>query len=135
MVAKTQPTTWQALHDAKKAEQNSRIPEAWKLKKFPAEDTRDLRSVVANCGILTERELEITGDHYDATSLAIAIAAGSFTSVEVVTAFCKRAAIGHQVCNMLTEIMFEDALKQAERLDEIFHTEGKVIGPLHGVPM
>ncbi|EOO03393.1 putative general amidase protein [Phaeoacremonium minimum UCRPA7] len=136
MIAKTEPAaTWKALQDAKKIEQNSRIPEAWKLKENPPEDIRDVRSVAETCGILTERELKITGDNYDATSLAGAIGAGTLTSVEVVRAFCKRAAIGHQTCNMLTEIMFEQALQQAERLDEVLRSTGKVVGPLHGVPM
>ncbi|KAJ9137935.1 Amidase [Pleurostoma richardsiae] len=136
MIAKTEPSaTWQDLKAAKKAEQDSRIPEEWKLKEFPPEGTRDLRPLVKTCGILTEKELEITGEQYDATALVEAIAAGTFTSVEVVTAFCKRAAVGHQLCNMLTEIMFKDALEQAEKLDEAFRSTGKVVGPLHGLPM
>ena len=136
MIAKTEPTaSWQDLKAAKKAEQDSRIPDEWKLKSFPSKETRDLRPVVETCGILTDKELEITGEKYDATSLAAAIAAGTYTAVEVVTAFCKRAAVGHQLCNMLTEIMFKEALEQAAQLDETFRKTGKPIGPLHGVPM
>ncbi|KAI0593145.1 amidase [Biscogniauxia sp. FL1348] len=129
--------TWQELHAAKKAEQDSRIPQEWKLKKddFPSEDTVDLRPFVNSCGILTEAELVITSNAFDATSLAAAIAEGRFTAVEVVTAFCKRAAVGHQLCNMLTEIMFADAIERAKQLDEIFKRTGKVVGPLHGIPM
>lgn len=47
-------------------------------------------------GILTSRELEITGS-YTVQSLLKELASGAITSVEVVTAFCKRAAIAHQV--------------------------------------
>ncbi|KAI1768588.1 amidase [Hypoxylon sp. FL1150] len=129
--------TWQELQAAKAAERNSRIPEEWKLKadQLPSEDVVDLRPIVNSCGILSPAELAITGEGYDASSLAAAIAAGKFTAVEVATAFCKRAAVGQHVCNMLTEIMFADAIKRAEELDGIFKSTGKTVGPLHGVPM
>ncbi|KAK6076795.1 fatty-acid amide hydrolase (amidase) [Seiridium cupressi] len=129
--------SWQNLKATKKAEQDSRIPSEWKLKsdQFPPEGIADLRSVVKTCGLLTDKELEITGESYDATSLAAAIAEGKYTAEEVTTAFCKRAAVGHQLCNFLTEIMFADAIEQAKKLDETFKATGKVTGPLHGVPM
>ncbi|KAI1106568.1 amidase [Jackrogersella minutella] len=129
--------SWRELQAAKKAEQDSRIPTEWKLKKedFPPEDTVDLRPLVTSSGILSPAELAITGEEYDATSLATAIAEGRFTALEIVTAFCKRAAVGHQLCNMLTEIMFADAIERAKELDSIFKSTGKVIGPLHGIPM
>ncbi|ETS81644.1 hypothetical protein PFICI_06646 [Pestalotiopsis fici W106-1] len=128
---------WQDLAAAKKAERDSRIPSEWKLKsdQLPPEGTRDLRSVADTCGLLTDKELEITGKGYDATSLSAAIAKGKYSAVEVTTAFCKRAAVGHQLCNFLTEIMFADALEQAKKLDETFQSTGKVVGPLHGIPM
>ncbi|KAK6956981.1 hypothetical protein Daesc_002264 [Daldinia eschscholtzii] len=129
--------SWQELQAAKKAEQDSRIPAEWKLKPedIPPEDTVDLRPFANSYEILTPAELAITSENYDATSLAAAIASGKFTALEVVTAFCKRAAIGHQLCNMLTEIMFADAIERAKDLDSIFKSTGKVVGPLHGVPM
>ncbi|KAI0133914.1 amidase [Xylariales sp. AK1849] len=129
--------SWQDLKAAKQVEQDSRIPQEWKLKKedFPPESTTDLRSVVETCGILSRKELEITGVGYDATSLAAAVADGKYTAVEVTTAFCKRAAVGHQLFNMLTEIMFSDAIEQAKKLDDTFKSTGRVVGPLHGVPM
>ncbi|KAH9886797.1 amidase [Xylariomycetidae sp. FL2044] len=137
--------TWQELQAAKRAERDSRIPREWRLKEedFPAEDVVDLRPVADRCGILSRHELDITSEQHDATSLASAIAEGKLTAVEVVTAFCKRAAIGHQgianqavaICNMLTEIMFTDAIQRARELDEIYARTGAVVGPLHGVPM
>ncbi|KIX03615.1 uncharacterized protein Z518_07168 [Rhinocladiella mackenziei CBS 650.93] len=140
MIAKeseSTPESWQKIHAAKKAEQDARIPQEWKLKKddFPPTNTVDLRPVAASCGILSERELLITGEKYDATSLAAALAAGTYTAVEVVTAFCKRAAIGQQLCNNLTEIMFQDAIEDAKRLDKSFQETGQTVGPLHGLPM
>lgn len=35
----------------------------------------------------------------------------------------------------MTEVLFLDAIANAERLDEYYKTTGKLIGPLHGVPM
>lgn len=127
---------WQDIHAAKKAEQAARIPAEWTLNKndFPPVGTVDLRPVVASSKILLEQELKITKE-YDATSLAASIADGTYTALEVVTAFCKRAAIGNQLCDSLTEIMFYDAIESAKKLDEHFKKTGKTVGPLHGVPM
>lgn len=127
---------WVKIQAAKKAEQAARIPSEWKLPEaaLPPKKTIDLRPYAASSGILSERELKITGD-YDATALAEEIAKGTFSAVEVTTAYCKRAAIAQQLCNCLTEIMFLDAIEAAKRLDKKYQKTGKVVGPLHGIPM
>ena len=52
-------------------------------------------------GILNDKELEIT--ETNAGELVRSLASGALTSLEVVTAFCKRAAIAHQaVCVPMT---------------------------------
>ena len=142
MIAKETEATgsedWQKIAAAKKLEQGRRIPEDWKLKEevlAAANSITDQRPIAASSGLLSERELLITGDKHDATSLAAAIAAGTYSAEEVVTAFCKRAAIGHQLCNNLTEIMFGDAIEDAKKLDKVFQETGKTVGPLHGLPM
>lgn len=129
--------TWQDISGLKKAEQAARIPAEWRLKpsEYPLAGTIDVRPVASSCGILSDRELKITGDSYDATSLAGAIANSTYTAEEVAIAFCKRAAIGHQLCNNLTEIMFLDAIEDAKNLDMCFKETGKTVGPLHGLPM
>lgn len=131
-----EPKQWEKIHAAKKVEQAGRIPKNWTLQedKFPPDSVADVRPVAATCGILSDRELKITGE-YDATSLAAAIAAGEYSAVEVATAFAKRAAVGHQICNNLTEIGFSDAIEDAKRLDATFKATGKTVGPLHGLPM
>ncbi|KAL2817071.1 amidase signature domain-containing protein [Aspergillus cavernicola] len=128
---------WEAIRDEKRAEQLSRIPMPWRLEasQYPAEGTVDVRPVATTSGILTQRELEITGEKYDATALAAEIAKGTYTAVETVTAFCKRAAICQQLCSALTEICFAEAIGKAEKLDEYFKETGKTVGPLHGLPM
>ncbi|CZR69322.1 related to fatty-acid amide hydrolase 1 [Phialocephala subalpina] len=129
--------SWQDIRDLKKAEQAARIPAEWKLKgsAYPPVETVDVRPVVSTSRILSERELKITGDSYDATTLAAAIANGTYSAEEVAIAFCKRAAIGQQLCNNLTEIMFLDAIEDAKKLDAYFEETGKTVGPLHGLPM
>ncbi|KAI4651555.1 uncharacterized protein J4E79_009035 [Alternaria viburni] len=37
--------------------------------------------------------------------------------------------------NRLTEILFDDAIRQAKALDDQFEKTGQLVGPLHGVPM
>lgn len=137
---KTRRTTpyrpWHEIAGAKKAEQLSRIPKEWILPDSAlVTDAVDLRPIASLSGILSGRELEITGETYDATALLAKIADGTYTSVEVVTAFCKRAAVAQQVCNCLTEIMFADAIAAAGKLDEEYSRTGKTVGPLHGLPM
>lgn len=126
---------WHDIAASKKAEQLSRIPPEWHLPSSSPPTTKDLRPLAQTSGLLSSRELEITNTP-DATSLLGKIASGTYTSVEVVTAFCKRAAVAQQFANCLTEIMFADAIAAAEKLDEEFERNGgKVVGPLHGLPM
>jgi amidase len=130
--------SWEDVAAAKKTEQLSRIPLEWRLTNEILSnnwDTVDLRPIAATSGLLSSRELKITDDDTDATGLLAEIAKGTYTSVEVVTAFCKRAAIAQHVCNCLTEIMFADAIAAAEELDKVFKRTGRTVGPLHGMPM
>lgn len=50
-------------------------------------------------GIMSEEELKITES--SATDLVHQMASGKLTSVAVTTAFCKRAALAHQLVNIL----------------------------------
>lgn len=128
---------WQEIAAAKQAEQLSRIPSEWRLSEEILKDaanTVDLRPIAASSGILSSRELKITGT-YDALELAAEIAKGTYTAVEVTTAYCKRAAIAQQLLSCLTEIRFLEAIEDAKKLDEDFEKTGKLVGRLHGVPM
>lgn len=51
------------------------------------------------------------------------------------TAFCKAAAISHQINNCLHEIFFAQALNRAQDLDHFYAENGTTIGPLHGLPI
>lgn len=60
---------------------------------------------------------------------------GKATSLEVTTAFCKRAAIAQQCVNCLTEIFFEEAMARARECDDYYKKNGRPMGPLHGLPI
>ena len=127
--------TWQSIATRKQKERASRIPEQWLLSPNNIDHNRlNVLSVPRESGILTEKELKIT-EQYDATGLVAELASGRLKSVDVVTAFCKRAAIAQQVANCLTEMLFNDAIARAKKLDEYLAKNGRPIGPLHGLPI
>ncbi|KAK4701287.1 amidase, partial [Phenoliferia sp. Uapishka_3] len=93
----------------------------------------NVTEIPASCGLLSSRELEITS--LDATAVRDKIASRELSAVDVVTAFGKRAVIAHQLVNCLVDIFLEEGIAQAKALDEHLAKTGKVIGPLHGVPI
>ncbi|KAF1943338.1 amidase [Clathrospora elynae] len=130
---------WQELAKSKRDSVFAKIPKAWLLpfsqtSQYTETSTLSVLDVPRTCGILTEKELDITENH-DATELVNMMSMGDLKSVEVVTAFCKRAAIAQQCVNCLTEIMFDEAMARARECDEFLEMEGKVMGPLHGLPI
>lgn len=130
---------WSALIAAKRSSNLEKIPPTWKLssavlKTIHENATINVTEVPKACGILTDFELELT-EKYDASELTRMLREGTVKAEDVVTAFCKRAAIAHQLTNCLTEIMFDSAIARARELDDYFKTEGKPVGPLHGLPV
>lgn len=95
---------------------------------------KNVTNIPRECGILTPAEIAIT-ENYDATSLAEAIRSRQLTSVEVVTAFAKRAIIAHQLTCCLTEWFMSEAVAEARKRDEHLAQTGQTLGPLHGVPI
>ncbi|KAF7917705.1 uncharacterized protein EAE98_010121 [Botrytis deweyae] len=128
------PSSWQQISHRKQKARQSLIPTPWLLSSPPAPSVFNVLSIPRTSGILTPSELSNT-ESYDATSLSTALRSHELTALEVTIAFCKRAAIAQQVCNCLTEIFFSDAIARAKWLDAEFARTGKVIGPLHGVPV
>ncbi|KAH9059366.1 general amidase [Lactarius vividus] len=127
------PTTWQELVAEKKVRQAASIPKEWLISP-PSNDVLDVTDIPAKCGLLSARDLEIT-EVSSVADLLTKIATGAWSSVEVTTAFCKRAVIAHQVTNCLTEIFIDRALERAAWLDEQLKSTGKIVGPLHGLPI
>ncbi|ETN46509.1 uncharacterized protein HMPREF1541_00694 [Cyphellophora europaea CBS 101466] len=114
--------------------QDSIPPSLYLDQKIVEKPPLDVTEIPRTCGILTPEEITIT-EGYDANGLAHAIAERKYTAVAVATAFCKRAAIAHQLTCCLTDFFMEEAIESARKLDDYLATNGKTIGPLHGLPI
>ncbi|KAE9396678.1 general amidase [Gymnopus androsaceus JB14] len=123
---------WQARCAARKQTQLDSIPKEW-LINVPS-NQMNVMNVPKECGLLSDRELDIT-ETVDVEVLLSKLATGEWSSLEVTTAFYKRAIIAQQLTSCLTEIFVERALQRAKELDEILKITGKVVGPLHGLPI
>jgi amidase len=89
-----QPNSWQKSAEDKKARISSSIPSAW-LITVPFDSPDSVMGLEKSCGFMTEEELIITGS--SAVDLVKKMAAGELRSETVTTAFCKRAALAHQL--------------------------------------
>ncbi|GAA5956390.1 hypothetical protein JCM10213_000558, partial [Rhodosporidiobolus nylandii] len=127
--------SWQKLAASKRMERDSLLPDRWRLPQVTLSNLPDdVRGVPEQCGLLSTRQLEIT-ELDDAAMLLSRVKEGSYSAVEVAEAFCGRAAIAQQLVNCLTEIRFNSAMERARELDEFLQRTGKVVGPLHGLPV
>jgi amidase len=126
---------WKDIAARKQAERDSKIPSEWKIPKdlMPLPETDFVQDFPKASGFFTENELLITES--TASVVVQKIASAEWTSVEVVKALCKRAAVAQQLINCVTEIYFDEAVARAEELDAFLKKEGKVVGPLHGLPI
>ncbi|KAF5529758.1 acetamidase-A, partial [Fusarium napiforme] len=99
---------WKSLAAKKKGELEATIPQEWRIKNFPTDNS--VMSFPKDSGILTSEELVITES--PATELVQDLAAGKLTSVAVTTAFCKRAALAYQLASrLLSTIPHQDGLE------------------------
>ncbi len=98
MAVKQEP--WEQTAAAKRAAQLNSIPEVWRLSAAYLEkavnDPDGVMKVPVQCGLLSDQELDIT-ENYDVVGLSEKLQSGSLSAKAVVSAFCKRAAIAHQL--------------------------------------
>ncbi|CUM66574.1 uncharacterized protein PRCAT00004243001 [Priceomyces carsonii] len=125
-------TNWEDIAKQKREAVLAAIPKEWILNEVPsADDLPNVREFLKS--ILPDDENDIA--YSSVTSLISKIAQGELSSSRVIKIFCKRAAILHQLTNCCSEIFFDRALKRAAELDEYLARNGKVVGPLHGIPI
>ncbi|KAM0751264.1 amidase [Meredithblackwellia eburnea MCA 4105] len=129
-------STWQEKAASKRTKLLSSIPAAWILPPPTNQSPRpnDVRGIPKECGILNEKELVIT-DEDEIEVVLNKVKMGEWSSEEVVTAYCKRAAVAQQLTCCLTEPLFDRAIARAKELDEHLRSTGEVVGPLHGLPI
>jgi amidase len=85
--------SWEKVAAEKKARIAASIPQEWRIKTEPT--GLSVMDYPKKSGIMSADELSITES--SAVDLVKRMAAGNLTSVEVTTAFCKRAALAHQL--------------------------------------
>ncbi|KAH8694111.1 amidase signature domain-containing protein [Talaromyces proteolyticus] len=134
---------WQERVQAKRHAALEKIPIDWRLPKGFLQSIKALESestdlialnAIRRSGLLSSSELEIT-ENYTASQLVKKLASGSFSAEAVTRAFSKRAAIAEQLTSCLTETFFDQAIERARFLDDYLQREGRVVGPLHGLPI
>lgn len=88
---------WQEVVAEKRRADNDKIPVQWRLGKGVIDEAKSRTRIAGEFieGLLDRATLHITST--DPVDLLAGMANGSLTAVEVVTAFCKRAAFAHQL--------------------------------------
>jgi amidase len=89
--------TWEEIGNRARARLDESIPSEWRVPKdkLPPADQASVLDTPTDSGLFTEDELSITTS--SATHIVHKIASGEWTAVEVIQAFCKRAAVAHQL--------------------------------------
>ncbi|KAF2741480.1 putative glutamyl-tRNA amidotransferase subunit A [Polyplosphaeria fusca] len=82
--------------------------------------------------LLTAEETSLT--ETDPASLVSKLASEELSAVQVTNAFRRRAGLAQKLVNCITELL-PTALERAAFLDDYLKTNGKPIGPLHGLPI
>jgi len=95
--------SWEAQAQVARDILEKSIQKQWLLPadKLPSPGRTNVLDVPRECGLLDEKELKIT--ETDATGLVEKMSQGTWTAEDVLTAFLKRATIGHQLVGHLSK--------------------------------
>lgn len=98
--------SWEELAADKRAATFDKIPESWRLSKNDLSDAKKQHDLTGSfiCKFLTEVEVATTAQ--STIQIVSAIQAEHLTAVQVTKAFCKRAAITHQIVSLLGSFSF-----------------------------
>lgn len=101
-----QQAPWEERVAKKREACANNIPQAWRIPddyienfQTPLSEHRNNlieTQAIQKSGILTDREIKIT-ERYNVASLLATLADGTLTAAEVTLAYCKRAAVAHQL--------------------------------------
>lgn len=92
---------WQQLCAERKQKQLDGIPKEWLIpSSIPSDPKQSVINVPRECGLLTSLEFEVT-ETVDVNVLLGKLATGEWTSVQVTTAFYKRAIIAQQLVSRI----------------------------------
>lgn len=93
-------TDWKSLGTQKRDAILASIPQKWRIDNVPTrEEKKDVTEYIRQ--FLDQKELEIT--ETDAVGITQKIASGTWSAVDVIGAFCHRAALAHQLVSPVTE--------------------------------
>ncbi|KAI1627023.1 acetamidase [Exophiala viscosa] len=124
---------WQERSTAKKNSVFDGVPFQFihSVLEFRDDDASSVLDVPSR--FLSLEELSITA--LNAVGIVRVIASKKYTCVQVLDAFTHRAAIAHRLLNCCLEFRYDAAHAEAERLDRHYEETGKLVGPLHGLPI
>ncbi|GAW20091.1 hypothetical protein ANO14919_095870 [Xylariales sp. No.14919] len=127
--------SWQARAAAKREDTLNKIYPKWRLSPIDLARAKEQRNLTGSFIQQFLQAEEISIISRDSIDIVEAIKKGELTAVQVTSAFCKAAAIAHQINNCLHEIFFDQALERAAWLDAHFSATNSPVGPLHGLPV
>lgn len=89
--------SWESIAEAKRAALFESIPAEWRIPDdvFPPETQLDVTAFPKTSGLFTDKDLEVTSVLMP--ELLKRIHSQEWTAQEVAKAFCKRAAVAHQL--------------------------------------
>lgn len=97
---------WQVISAKAKQKVLDDIPSEWRIPaaQLPRDDVLDVTGFPAQSGLLSDLDLQITESF--ATEIVARIAKGDWTAEDVTRAFCRRAAIAHQLVFFILYCVF-----------------------------
>ncbi|CAN6648730.1 hypothetical protein TRVA0_023S01046 [Trichomonascus vanleenenianus] len=126
---------WEKKIIAARRRRASQIPHEFRIPygAMPGEEITNVYEFPYSSGLFSPRELDITDS--SVVDIVNRIKRRQWSAYEVIKAYSKRAAYAHQLTNCLSEMFFEQGTERAKQLDEYYNKTGRLMGPLHGVPV
>ena len=95
---------WRSVAAQKRRETMRKIPRAWVISESVLQEAQSRRDITGSfiASLLSGEERLITES--SSAHLRLQIANGSYTALQVTGAFCKRAAIAHQLVRPLAHL-------------------------------